>query len=149
MSQSGSFRFRGLLPFAGLALIVLSFAAVTASAQTSGKVEGTVSDRDTGQPLPGAQIIVAGTQLGNISDDNGYYFINNVPAGSQTITASFLGYQAESGQYRILAGQTTTADFALSTEVIVADSAIVTVTPLTGAIGFLPVRDILFKLPSE
>jgi outer membrane receptor protein involved in Fe transport len=111
-----------------MALLLLFLTAVGASAQTSGKVEGTVSDRDTGQPLPGAQIIVAGTQLGNISDDNGYYFINNVPPGSQTVTASFLGYQAESGQYRILAGQTTTADFSLSTEVIVADSAIVTVT---------------------
>jgi outer membrane receptor protein involved in Fe transport len=116
-----------MLAFAG-SLVVLLLAAVTASAQTSGKVEGTVTDRDTGQPLPGAQVIVAGTQLGNISDDNGYYFVNNVPVGSQTVTASFLGYQAESGQYRILAGQTTTVNFALSTQVIVADSAIITVT---------------------
>ena len=59
---------------------------------------------------------------------NGYYFVNNVPAGSQAVTASFLGYQTESQQHRILAGQTTTANFALSTEVIVADSAIITVT---------------------
>jgi outer membrane receptor protein involved in Fe transport len=127
MSKLGEFRGKGHLAiaFAALALIVL---AAGAQAQTVGKIEGTVTDRDTGQPLPGAQVIVAGTQLGNISDDNGYYFVNNVPPGSQTVSASFLGYQAESGQYRILAGQTTTVNFALSTEVIVADSAIVTVT---------------------
>jgi outer membrane receptor protein involved in Fe transport len=100
----------------------------SAAAQTAGKVEGTVTDRDTGQPLPGAQVLIDGTQLGNISDDNGYYFINNVPAGAQTVTASFLGYQTESQQHRILAGQTTTVDFAMTSEVIVADSAIVTVT---------------------
>ncbi len=127
MSKLGKFRGKGLLAFLFGALAFLAFAA-GASAQTAGKIEGTVTDRDTGQPLPGAQVIVSGTQLGNISDDNGYYFINNVPAGAQTISASFLGYQAESGQYRILAGQTTTVDFSLSTEVIVADSAIVTVT---------------------
>jgi outer membrane receptor protein involved in Fe transport len=105
----------------------LVFSAGSALAQ-AGKVEGTVTDRDTGQPLPGAQVIVQGTQLGNIADDNGYYFINNVPPGAQTIEASFLGYQTEAQQHRILSGQTTTVDFPLSTEVIVADEAVVTVT---------------------
>jgi outer membrane receptor protein involved in Fe transport len=131
MSKLGEFRAPGLtaraLVFVFGALAFLFFAAGV-SAQTAGKVEGTVTDRDTGQPLPGAQVLIDGTQLGNISDDNGYYFINNVPIGAQTVTASFLGYQTESQQHRILAGQTTTVDFALSTEVIVADSAIVTVT---------------------
>ncbi|MFN2433568.1 MAG: carboxypeptidase-like regulatory domain-containing protein, partial [Gemmatimonadota bacterium] len=125
MRELGAFRRLLAFAFAAGAFLLLSTGAF---AQTAGKVEGTVIDEDTGQPLPGAQVSVQGTLLGNISDDNGYYFINNVPLGDQTITAAFLGYQSESGEYVILSGQTTTADFALSTEVIVADSAIVTVT---------------------
>jgi outer membrane receptor protein involved in Fe transport len=115
-----------------LALSVLALFLVPAGAlaQTAGKVQGTVADKDTGEPLPGAQVLITGTLLGNLSDDNGYYFINNVPVGAQAVEASLLGYQSESHQHRILAGQTTTADFALSTVVIVADSAIVTVTEL-------------------
>ncbi|MBA2563810.1 MAG: TonB-dependent receptor [Gemmatimonadetes bacterium] len=129
MTKLGEFRGLRLAAFAAGVAAFLSLADLAlAQGGTSGKVEGTVTDRDTGEPLPGAQVIVDGTQLGNIADDNGYYFINNVPAGAQTVTASFLGYQTESGQYRILLGQTTTANFSLSTEVIVADSAIVTVT---------------------
>jgi outer membrane receptor protein involved in Fe transport len=130
MSKLGEFRVPRLtaLVLGAFAFLFLAASVSIVGAQTAGKVEGTVNDRDTGQPLPGAQVLVEGTQLGNISDDNGYYFVNNVPLGAQTVTASFLGYQTESQQHRILAGQTTTVDFALSTEVIVADSAIVTVT---------------------
>lgn len=127
MSKLCEFRGLRLAAFAFGTLAFLTLAA-GASAQTAGKVEGTVTDRDTGQPLPGAQVVIQGTQLGNIADDSGYYFVNNVPLGSQTVTATFLGYQTEAKEHRILSGQTTTVDFALSTEVIVADSAIITVT---------------------
>jgi outer membrane receptor protein involved in Fe transport len=111
-------------------VLALTFHASGASAQTVGKVQGTVTDRETGQPLPGAQLLIEGTRLGNLTDDSGYYFINNVPVGAQMIAASLLGYQAESHERVVLAGQTTTDDFALTTEVIVADSVLVTLTEI-------------------
>ena len=95
MSQLGGFA-RLVASRAGFFVGVLALLAVPAAlAAQAAKVEGTVTDRDTGQPLPGAQVIVQGTQLGNVADDNGYYFINNGPPGAQTIEASFLGYQTE------------------------------------------------------
>jgi outer membrane receptor protein involved in Fe transport len=112
----------------GFSLLLLS--PSLAPAQTVGKVEGTIRDRDTGIPLAGAQVLITGTRLGNIADESGYYFINNVPVGPRAVEVSLLGYQSESQQHLILAGQTTTADFALSTRVIMADSAIVTLTEL-------------------
>ncbi len=113
-----------------ISTLALTFLATGASAQTVGRVQGRVTDRDTGQPLSGAQVLIGGTRLGNVADESGFYFINNVSVGPQAVEASFLGYQSESQQRFILAGQTTTADFALSTRVILADSAIVTVTEL-------------------
>jgi hypothetical protein len=111
--------------------VALVLQAQAAPAQTVGKVQGTVTDRDTGQPLGGVQVRIAGTRLGHLTDLNGFYFVNNVPVGAQGVTAELLGYQGETHEHLILAGQTTTVDFALTTEVIVADSAIVTVTELS------------------
>jgi outer membrane receptor protein involved in Fe transport len=119
-----------LAPALPLVSPILPCLASSVVAQTSGKVQGSISDRDTGEPLAGAQVLIEGTRLGNIADETGFYFINDVPVGPQTVTAALLGYQSESQEHRILAGQTTTVDFPLSTEVIVADSAIVTVIEL-------------------
>jgi hypothetical protein len=86
-----------------------------ASAQESGKVQGRVTDAASGQPIVGAQVSVAGTRLGNITNAEGFYFINNVPAGLHNLNAQFIGYQAVTvSQQRVLAGQTVTVDFKLT-----------------------------------
>src|SRR5262245_34975470 len=93
-----------------LALGATQFAS--AAAQESGKVQGRVTDAASGQPIIGAQVSVAGTRLGNITNAEGFYFINNVPAGLQDLNAQFIGYQAvRVSQQRVLAGQTITVDF--------------------------------------
>ncbi|HYO47931.1 MAG TPA: TonB-dependent receptor [Gemmatimonadota bacterium] len=85
---------------------------------------GTVADDDTGEPLVGAQVIVEGTNLGNVTNEDGYYFINNVPVGIQALVAQYLGYQAVSLEQRVLAGQTMTLDFSLAGEVVQADAIV-------------------------
>jgi len=110
----------------GFALALL-FSASSAFAQITGKVIGTVTDRDSGQPLVGAQVVIEGTNLGNISNQDGYYFINNVPVGIQRITAQYLGYQITSSEQRILAGATTTVDIAMGSEVIQAEGIVATI----------------------
>jgi hypothetical protein len=103
--------FRSSLMTAGLALFVASPLFGQAS---TGKVQGRVTDAATGAPIAGAQVIVDGTTLGNLTNDQGFYFINEVSAGLQTVRAQFIGYRpfAIEGQ-RILAGQTTTLNFEL------------------------------------
>ncbi len=88
-------------------------------AQTTGKVEGTVRDADTGEPLVGAQITIEGTLLGNITNEDGYYFILNVPAGLRNVKTQLIGYQSVTVEdQRVLAGQTHTVDFELNSTVI-------------------------------
>ena len=103
-------------------LVGVAFAALSTSlfAQaTQGKVEGHVRDAETGAPLAGAQITVIGTTLGNIANSEGYYFVNNVPAGVHDIRAQFIGYGTVTvtGQ-RVLAGQSATVDFELSQQAV-------------------------------
>ena len=101
-------RFRGTflssLAAAGLALFI---ASPVLAQQSTGKVQGRVVDEATGAPIAGASVTVAGTTVGNLTNDQGFYFLNEVPAGLQTIRAEFIGYRAvEISDERILAGQT-------------------------------------------
>ncbi len=103
--------FRSGLAAAGLALFVASPLFGQAS---TGKIQGRVTDAATGAPIAGAQVLVDGTTLGNLTNDQGFYFINEVPAGLQNVRSQFIGYRqfVVEGQ-RILAGQTTTMNFEL------------------------------------
>ncbi|MFO7588421.1 MAG: TonB-dependent receptor [Gemmatimonadota bacterium] len=102
---------RSGLTAAGLALFAASPLFGQASA---GKIQGRVTDAATGAPVAGAQVRVEGTTLGNITNDQGFYFVNEVPAGLQNVEANFIGYRAVVVQgERILAGQTTTLNFEL------------------------------------
>jgi len=100
----------------GLAAVVLAlFVASPLFGQAStGKIQGRVTDAATGAPISGAQVVIDGTTLGNLTNDQGFYFINEVPAGLQNVRSQFIGYRAfvVEGQ-RILAGQTTTMNFEL------------------------------------
>jgi outer membrane receptor protein involved in Fe transport len=78
-----------------LALLFFSFTSSIFAGNT-GKIAGTVKDKDTGEPLPFANVIVEGTNLGAATDINGYYTILNVPPGVYTVTASVVGYQKQS-----------------------------------------------------
>lgn len=59
-----------------------------------GKIAGRINDAETGEPLPGVLITVVGTQLGAISDEQGQYFIINLPPGKYTLRVSLIGYQS-------------------------------------------------------
>ena len=74
----------------------------------------------------GAQVVVDGTQLGNVTNSDGYYFILNVPPGRRDITFTFTGYQKTTiANQLILAGQTTTVYAQLSATVVQLDGIMV------------------------
>ena len=102
---------------------LLTFTSILVSslmAQLStGKIEGIVRDKDTGQPLSGAQVQIEGTRLGNITNADGYYFILNIPPGQRSLIFTFTGYQKTTVENQlILAGQTTTVNALLSSTVV-------------------------------
>ncbi|HEX4601363.1 MAG TPA: carboxypeptidase regulatory-like domain-containing protein, partial [Gemmatimonadales bacterium] len=50
-------------------------ASSVAAQQTTGKIEGTVTDQQ-GAAIASAQVTVVGTALAAVTDDKGYYFLN-------------------------------------------------------------------------
>jgi TonB-linked SusC/RagA family outer membrane protein len=95
-------------------LFVLSLLLVAgnARAQSTGQITGTVTAA-TGQPLSGATVAISGLRRTTITDPQGRFTFNNVPAGTHTVTASRLGQATGSRQVTVAAGQTATADFQL------------------------------------
>jgi len=79
---------------------------------TSGTMRGTIYD-PPGEPLANARVVVVGTSLTAVTDENGAYAID-IPAGVYAIRAEFGEYQAtQMDGVRIIAGEVLTADFRL------------------------------------
>lgn len=85
----------------------------------SGKIRGVIVDKDTRDPLVGANVSIVGTTYGAAADVDGAYVIVNVPAGVYTLRATFVGYaQFTVSNVRVNNDLTTSMDFALSSEAV-------------------------------
>ena len=100
-------------------LAVLALIAVpAATAQTTGKIAGTVTDASNGQGLPGVNVVIVGTTTGAVTDADGDYFIINVSPGAYDVQASSIGFVTTTVQHvEVFVDQTTTIDFDLGEEV--------------------------------
>ncbi len=106
---------------------VLLVLPVGLQAQTTGKVAGRVTDADTGEPLPGANVVVMGTTMGATVDVNGEYFILRVSPGIYEVRASLVGYQSVSKtEVEVLLDRTATVDFQLKESTVELDAIVVT-----------------------
>ena len=75
------------------AIIVLSLIIVQLSHFVyAGNIKGTVSDKGSGDFLPGANVFLEGTNYGTSSDRAGNYTINGVPDGDYTLIVTYVGY---------------------------------------------------------
>lgn len=79
----------------------------------AGSIGGVVTAAATGAPLSG--VTVTDGIRSTITDNAGSYTINNIPAGTYTVTASRSGYTAASKSVTVIAGTTVSANFALTT----------------------------------
>jgi outer membrane receptor for ferrienterochelin and colicin len=111
---------------AGTAVVLFGAGSLLAQGST-GKIEGTVKDQ-SGAPISGAQVLIVGSAYTAATNEQGYYFINNVPAGVVTVRAQYIGYApAEVRQVRVLAGQTLTMNLTLEQRAIEVSGITVTV----------------------
>ena len=106
------------------ALVLVAFSML--SAQTVGKISGLVTDAETGEPLIGCNVAVAGTTLGASTDLDGAFFVLNIPPGKYDIQASMIGYQKMVQRDAIVnAAKTTTANFRLTSIALMQQEVIV------------------------
>ncbi len=97
------------------------------SAQSNGKISGTITDALTGEGLPGVSVFLEdNTNMGASTDVNGRYFLLSVPPGNYTLVMSFVGFATlKSQNVKVFSGRTTTIDGQLAEEVIEGQEIIV------------------------
>lgn len=108
-----------------LSVVLVFFGIAPAMAQDSGTVAGEVTDAATGEPIVGVQVEVVGTNVGGVTGQNGRYLLNRVPAGEQTIRATYIGYSRATETVAVAAGGTVTVNFALRTSAIELEGLVV------------------------
>lgn len=112
---------KGLFAFVSL---LLSF---TSSFSQTGTLRGSIIDTETGESLIGATAQFVGTSLGSVTDIDGKFSINNIPAGIYVLQVSYIGYQTQKVEnVEIKAGEVSVLDIRLKTESTNLDEIVVT-----------------------
>jgi outer membrane receptor protein involved in Fe transport len=140
MTQSGVSAFARLARRFALSAVLL-FASAGALAAQTGKIEGKVRDQ-AGAPIQSAQVFIVGTAFSALTNAQGYYFINNVPAGTIVLRGAFIGFKkTEIEGIKILAGQTMTQDIQLERATVQLDTLVV----VAGANALVPRDEVTTK----
>ncbi len=103
-----------------LGIVFLLFTALQLMAQTA-TLRGNVADEKTGETIIGASVIIEGTTIGDMTDFDGNFVINNVPVGTHNLKCSFISYETEIQEITLSANQELTINFILGEAVVQVD----------------------------
>lgn len=113
-----------------LSLSAVAFLVLVPGVQAQqATLTGTVTDRQTGEPLSAVQVFIAEPSIGALTQQNGRYLMAGVPAGTHSVTAQRIGYTSSTVEVTVTADETTLLDFQLAEEALGLDEIIVTGTP--------------------
>lgn len=112
---------------ASIVLAVL-LTPVWVSAQQNGTITGRVMDQANNTPLIGAQVVVAGSTRGTVTNQDGRFAIPQVPAGERQVQVTHLGFKGVTKTVTVVAGATATVDFAMAETALEIEGVVVTAT---------------------
>ncbi len=92
---------------------MILLAVPPAWAQEPGTIQGRVVNAVTGAPLPGTQVVIAGTSRGALAGRDGTYVLRSVPPGTLELRATRIGYGSVTESVTVSAGGTASVDFLL------------------------------------
>lgn len=118
--------YRRIVLFLTIIFAFVFFFGADVFAAGSGTVEGYVRDSRNHEALPGANVLLVGTSMGASTDLNGSFLIANVPAGSYTIRAAYVGYKTENRHIDVKPNATVTINFPLEAVGIKGKEVVVT-----------------------
>ena len=107
-------------------LLIFVFGLNIVHAQESGKLQGRITDKNSGDPLPGANVFLEGTSLGAATSVDGEYNIRQIQPGNYTMIIRYVGYQEKKMPVIVKSGKTVEANVEL--EYVGIESKEVTIT---------------------
>ena len=81
------------IPFRVYLLFLVFFALTAVITAQTGNISGTISDKNTGETIVGASVVIEGTFTGTAANLDGEYLLPNIPAGIHNIRVSFISYE--------------------------------------------------------
>lgn len=99
--------------------VFLVFFLVEITFAQSGRVDGTVTDMESEEPLLGVNVYIVEAEMGATTNDEGYYSIVNVPPGQHTLRLTYVGYaEVTIQEVDVNIDQTTTIDVEMQEEAL-------------------------------
>ncbi|GAC1648655.1 MAG: SusC/RagA family TonB-linked outer membrane protein [Gemmatimonadaceae bacterium] len=123
-------RQRWTVGLAALVAAALPIVALRATAQNpnTGTIEGRVTERATGRPVPGATVMLVGTTRGTVVGEAGQFRLPDVAPGQYQLRALRIGYEAVTQPVTVSASGRATIDFTLSAAAVRLDEVVTTAT---------------------
>jgi outer membrane receptor protein involved in Fe transport len=103
-----------------------------------GTVVGRVTDAKSGAGLAGATVVIEGTSRSGTTGNDGRYRIAEVPPGTYTVRARYIGYAPATVSVTVSADQEATADLALGKSAQRLDEVVTTGTVVPTEVKALP-----------
>ncbi|PKL86081.1 MAG: hypothetical protein CVV22_04100 [Ignavibacteriae bacterium HGW-Ignavibacteriae-1] len=85
----------------------------------SSSLSGIIKDKNTGETLIGATVIIKETKLGARTNKTGFYTIPKIPSGAYTVVVSYLGYERIESKFNFVAGVPIRNDFNMNQSEVV------------------------------
>jgi hypothetical protein len=99
-------------------------------AQT-GSLKGHVFDKNTNEPLIGANVTLEKTSLGVSTDRDGNYLIHGIPVGKYSVKVSYIGYVSARKEINIVQDEASEENYLLEPQALIGE----TITVLAQARG--------------
>lgn len=131
---------RALIAAALLSLGGASGPEAATAQQTAGSLTGTVVDAETGRPVSAATILLRGSTLTGLTDEQGVFRLEQLLPGRYTVQVIVYGYEiVERPDVEIVAGRLTRIEFSVTKTIIEVPGLIVTASRRSERPGEAPV----------
>lgn len=144
-----------LLRQIGVAALAAALLPAGLAAQDRGAATGIVRDGDSGQPLAGAAVFVEGTNYSTLSNAEGRFLLPNIPPGTHSLRASYVGYGPVALEFTVAPGGTAQVNFDLNVSTLQLDGIVVTATgeqrkrELPNSVAAIDAGDMVPELPAN
>lgn len=90
-----------------IVLVMVLAAGISGAYAQSGSIKGKLTDSATGESLPGANVMLRELNKGTATEPDGSFVLEDIPAGTYTLVATFVGYNTKSTTVDVGSGQVT------------------------------------------
>ncbi len=99
---------------------------------SSTKIEGFVLDKSTGDPLPGANIIIVESSIGTAADLRGYYALRSIQDGEYTLKITYIGYHEREIKIKVSGEKSVRQDIKMESGSVIEGEEIIVMAQAKG-----------------